>query len=553
MAEEKFTRADLEYIYRDILGHDTRAKKDVDKLMKKLPAQFTLADLQKVTPKGISDSAFQGALGYMQQAVQAAPAMQQQAPASQQTLPAANATAGRSMAPTQGTTPQTGGTSGVTSSTPVGQNDRLAEYMPGQGLATQSLQDRFLGMGPGGFASPPTYAENYMQNRLQNFQPTGASQLEQYLAGQLGQGPTAPSGVEQLLAGRMAQGPTAPSPAEQLLLRQMQQGPLPVSGLEQLLGGYAARGPQGLTPGASQFEQMLGTQAQNPFLASLARGEIPPAMQQALNANLALSRAGSLESQNMGGALASSDLAEGLARAENDARLNFLASMQGQAGNAAGILGQLAGAGGGLANQRMGIGASLFPALTGQGLGAEQARQGLDLQRLLGTGSQLLGGEQARQGLDLQRLLGTGSQLLGAQQNRQGLDLQRGLGYGAQLLGSEQNRRATDINRDLGFATPLLQTQGNVSENAMNRYLGTGGALSSLDAANRQNALGMAYQDYLRGLGLPPEVAALLGLAGLGGGTTKSTGSAKTSGGQGWDLLAAAMGAAGQAASGFGY
>jgi hypothetical protein len=155
--------------------------------------------------------------------------------------------------------------------------------------------------------------------------------------------------------------------------------------------------------------------------------------------------------------------------------------------------------------------------------------------------------------LDLQRLLGTGSQLLGAQQNRQGLDLQRGLGYGAQLLGSEQNRRATDINRDLGFATPLLQTQGNVSENAMNRYLGTGGALSSLDAANRQNALGMAYQDYLRGLGLPPEVAALLGLAGLGGGTTKSTGSAKTSGGQGWDLLAAAMGAAGQAASGFGY
>ena len=408
-------------------------------------------------------------------------------------------------------------------------------------------------MGPGGFASPPTYAENYMQNRLQNFQPTGASQLEQYLAGQLGQGPTGPSQIEQLLAGRMAQGPTGPSPTEQLLASQMRQGPMPMSGLEQLLSGYASRGPQGLTPGASQFEQMLGTQAQNPFLTSLSRGEIPPSMQAALNANLALSRASGMEANNLGGALMASDLAEGMTRAENDARLNFLASMQGQASNAAQTLGGLASSGGGLANQRMGIGASLFPALTGQGLGAEQARQGLDLQRLLGTGSQLLGGEQNRQALDLQRLLGTGSQLLGAQQNRQGLDLQRGLGYGSQLLGSEQNRRATDINRDLGFATPLLQQQGNVSENAMNRYLGTGGALSSLDAANRQNALGMAYQDYLRGLGLPPEVAALLGLAGLGGGTTTSKSSGSVSGGQGWDLLAAAMGAAGQAASGFGY
>jgi hypothetical protein len=454
---EKYTRQDLDYVYRTILGYDDRAAKDLPKILSQMPADgFTLADLQKLNRKGnkINDKAFNDALAFMTSAEQEAPA----APAQGSGPPPANATAGRSMAPGGGAQP------------PPAIN--INDYTPGLGQTGDALTRLFAGQGgqgqqaapwqQGPFRAPPTFSEGYAQGALNNLQRTPPTAAEQYALQALGN-----------------------------------FRPTPPSGLENMLGAAVSRGPQGLTPGPSSFENMLQAMAQNPYLMSLARGEIPPVMQAALDNQMKLGRAGTLEQLGAGQGTVSSDLAQYMQRTEDEARTNFLANMAAQAGANQNILGGLAGAGGGLANQRMGIGANLFPGLLGTGISAEQGRRGTDLQQQLSFLNPLFGAEQNRQGLDLQR--------------------------------------------EMGYLNPLFGLQSGANENALNRYLGLGSTLFGGEENQRNQGQQLMYQDYLRSQGLPPELAALLSLAGLGGGTTKSTGSStsSTSGGMGLDLLGA--------------
>jgi hypothetical protein len=465
----KYTKADLRYIYKDILGHEGASQKDVDKLMKSLPESFTLDDLRKASPKGFGNKAstrLQDVLSYIGEAETAAPP-----PPPTTSVDTTNTTGNT------GINPSSFGYNPSKQMDPRANDKiRVEDYTPGFGDVGNALKD-FLMKGNsaqfggraepnpylGGrapwekapFSAPPTFAETYLQKQLQGFRPSGPSQLEQSLT------------------------------------------------------NMAMRGPQGLTPAASSFENMLSTMAQNPYLMSLAQGQIPQVMQDSLNNQLALSQANTLEGMGAGQGSVSSDLAQYLNRTESDARTNFLADMASKSADVQGLLANIAGAGGGLANQRMGMGASMYPSLLGTGIGAEQSRRAADVARQMGYANPLLGVQSGANENALQRFLGTFENQAGRQ------------------FGAEQN--------------------------AISRMLGLGSGLFGAEESQRGQGQQMMYQDYLRSLGLPPEMAALLSLMGMGGGTTKSTGTSTTgmSGGGGLDLLNA-LGQLGGTAATFG-
>jgi hypothetical protein len=266
------------------------------------------------------------------------------------------------------------------------------------------------------------------------------------------------------------------TPAEQYIQSQLfNSRPAPPSALEQMLMQYVSRGP--VAPKASSFENMLEQSAQNPFLNSIARGEIPPSMQEALNRNLALSRANTMEATNMGGALTSSDLAEGLSRSDADARINFLAKMQENAQSAQNTMTNTMGTGGNLYNTREGLGNQLFMQLMSSGLDADAQRKQLDL------------------------------------------------------------------NKMLGLSSGLLNTQATNQDNALSRYYNTGQFLAGNEEQQRAAGMQRMYEEYLRSTGVPAEIAALISLASLGGGTTVSKTKSSGSGGGGGflgDLLGSA-------------
>jgi hypothetical protein len=350
MADHTFTKADLDYIYQTLINGGEKAS-DIPRILKSLPASFTLADLKsKANLKGLSSRSmdlWNQALSTMDSAVSAAP-------------PAAS-------------TPAT-----APASTPAGSRnptDIVDQYMAPTGPSTSALSNLFLGNTPmqqtglppwmqGPFQAAASPAEMYMQNTLMNLRPT------------------------------------------------------PPSGLENIIGRMAGQGPQGLTPPAGSAELNLDLLGQNPYLAQIAAGRIPQSMMDALNAQMNLSRANTMEATNMGGALTSSDLAEGLARSESDARTNFLASMADKANAATGTLGNLLGAGGGLYNQRTGLGSSLFSNLLGTGVQAQQGRQQLDLNKLLGLSTPLLSTQAGSRENALGRYLGLGTGLAGAESSR---------------------------------------------------------------------------------------------------------------------------------------
>jgi hypothetical protein len=328
--------------------------KDIPRILKSLPESFTLADLKS---KANLKGLSSTSMDLWNQALSTMDSAVNAAPPPTATV---------------NTTPTTGNTGPQGN---VKQTDIVDQYMAPTGPSTSALSNLFLGNTPmqqtglppwmqGPFQAAPSPTESYLQNRLMNLRPT------------------------------------------------------PPSGLENLIGRMAGQGPQGLTPPASSAELNLGLLGQNPYLAQIAAGKIPQSMMDALNAQMNLSRANTMEATNMGGALTSSDLAEGLSRAESDARTNFLASMADKANAATGTLGNLLGAGGGLYNQRTGLGSSLFSNLLGTGVSAQQGRQQLDLNTLLGLGNPLLSTQAGSRENALGRYLGLGTGLAGAEAGR---------------------------------------------------------------------------------------------------------------------------------------
>lgn len=426
---ERYTERDLDYIYRTVLGYDDRADKDLKQFKKNLGNSFTLADLQGLQKKGnkLNDQALADAIAYMQGAEEQAAT----APAPAPTTPPPAAS---------GPAP-----------------DPLSPYTAGFGPVGNTLTS-LLGQGPQApvFRSEPTFSEGYAQGALNQLHPTQASPLEQMIS-------------QQVMGGPGGLTPAA-SPLEQAISQQVMGG----------LGG--------MTPAASQFETMLATMAANPYLSSLAQGQIPPVMQQALDNSLKLSQANTMERLGVGQGTLSSDLAQYLNRTESDARTAFLADMAQQAAGAQGLLGQLAGAGGGLYNARQGLGANLLSSLTGLGLSGEQSRRGL--------GANLFS-----------NLAGLG-------------------------MSGEQSRRGLDLSREFGYLNPLFGTETNRGENALNRYLGLGTGLFGGEQQGREQGINRMFNDYLTARGMPPELAGLLALAGLGGGTSTTTGTGTVRGGQ---------------------
>lgn len=411
MADHTYTQADLRYIYNTLINGGAKLN-DIPRILKGLPASFTLNDLKsKANLQGLSSTSqnlWNQALSTMGSAEAAAGA-----PAAKPQAPAAG-------------TPAAGQP-----------KDIVSDYMAPTGPTTNALTNLFMGNTAGQQANGlPPWAQAPFQSQS--------------------------------------------SPAEQWFMQQLGGlKPTPASPLENLINQYAAGGPMGvinkmMTP-ASSFENNLALLGTNPYLAQIAAGQIPQAQMDQLNAQLALGQKQAMEAAGMGGALTSSDFAEGLARAQSDARTKFLSDMSQQAAGAQQQLTNTLGAGGGLYGNR-----------TSQGLQ---------------TGANLW-----------QNLLGAG-------------------------LGAQQDRRNFDLTKMMGFANPLLSTQSGARENALTRFLGLGQGLSGAEGARGEAGVGRAFQDYASRQGLPPELQALLGLLGAGGSTTTGT-STKSGGGMG-DLLGA--------------
>lgn len=433
MADHTYTQADLNYIYQTLINGGAKLS-DIPRITKNLGSSFTLADLKsKANLAGLSSTSqalWNQALSTMGNAESLA------AQPAATTKPAA-----------------------TTTSTAQNPTDIVSQYMAPQGSVSTALQNMFLGGNPNQqpFHAATSPAEQWFMQQLGGLQPTQASPIENMINAYAGQGPNA-------------------------LIQQMTA---PASTFENILGRYAGMGPQGLTPAASSFEQNLGLLGTNPYLAQIAAGQIPQSQMNNLNAQLALGQKQAMEAAGMGGALTSSDFAEGLARAQDDARTKFLSDMSQQAQGAQNIL-----------TNTLGTGGQLYGNRTNQGLQA--------FMDALGQGGQMYG-NRMNQGYQ------TGANLW-----------QNLLGAG---LGAQQFRQNFDLNKMMGFANPLLSTQTGANENALTRFLGLGQSLGGQQAAAGENATQRAFQDYISKQGLPPELQTLLTLLGAGGSTTTTKGS----------------------------
>lgn len=105
--------------------------------------------------------------------------------------------------------------------------------------------------------------------------------------------------------------------------------------------------------------------------------------------------------------------------------------------------------------------------------------------------------------------------------NRQNASIMESMGgarFGSDIAGRMAMEGGRSLNSLLmGTENNALQAQGN--QNQMLQML--------MQNENQRNQMGqqMQYQDFIRQTGLPPQLAAILGLAGLGGGSSSTSGS----------------------------
>jgi len=215
----------------------------------------------------------------------------------------------------------------------------------------------------------------------------------------------------------------------------------PPGPLERQLAGQVAQGPGFFTPPASPGEMALadawavarqvspGEQAlarafgltedvfNNPFIGSLAMGEVPPGTVAQFEDLWGRGAADITERFGTMGARWGSDLVDFLGRSRGEAVNALLANAEQQALAAAGLQGQLTnimgGIAGQLANQRAGYGLQTWGSLAPQLAGTEAGRIDDALTRWLATGSGLAGQEINRTNTALNLMQGDLARLSG--------------------------------------------------------------------------------------------------------------------------------------------
>lgn len=309
----------------------------------------------------------------------------------------------------------------------------------------------------------------------------------------------APGEAETLMMNYLRGGPASFTPgagtAEERLNALLSGGPGSLTpGAGAIESRIAGMSPGSLTPAASAGENALLQLLSDPTLNALARGEVPAATMAHFHDQLARQNAGVIESMGTAGQRFGSGITDTLARTDNEALNALLAGAEDKALQALGLKGTTAQGAGGLANQRLLAGLDTYARLTAAGVDAETAR------------------------------------------SVAGLNAYSSLSNAA--LDAETRRSTTGMNTFANMGSNLMGQQSGRESNAWNNYLGLGGGLLSSEVGQGENAQQRMFQDYLQSLGLPPEIAQLIQLAGPMGGSINTK---TTSGGGGGSVMGPAL------------